>query len=137
MNKFHSAASQTADFSGLIPGYDLGVDDDLQAVGMEHAADVHVELVELVDGPRAPDVPQHPVVQHQVVGGVEGGAVPLVVVGQGGVVQGQGLLARVDVVDLQRGATFGTTDIEERQEKRGVVKERERNLREPLGPRCR
>lgn len=83
-------------------GYDLGVDDDLQAVGMENPADVHVELVELVDGPRRPHVPQHAVVQHQVVGGAEGGAVPLVVIGQGGVVQGQGLLARLDVVDLRR-----------------------------------
>lgn len=32
-------------------GYDLSVDDDLQAVGMENSADVHVELVELMDGP--------------------------------------------------------------------------------------
>lgn len=72
---------------------------------MENAADVHVELVELVDGPRRPDVPQHAVVQHQVVGGVEGGTVPLVVVGQGGVVQGQDHLTRLDVVDLQHTRT--------------------------------
>lgn len=76
---------------------------------MEHTADVHVELVELMDGPWAPHVPQHPVVQHQVVGGVEGGTVPLVVVGQGWFVQGQGLLARMDVVDLQIEVMFGNT----------------------------
>lgn len=29
---------------------------------MEDPADVHVELVELVDGPRRPHVPQHAVV---------------------------------------------------------------------------
>lgn len=68
---------------------------------MENPADVHVELVELVDGSRPPHVPQHAVVQHQVVGGVEGGAVPLVIVGQGGVDQGQSLLTGLDVVDLQ------------------------------------
>lgn len=90
-----------------IGGYDLRVDDDLQAVGMENAADVHVKLVELVDGSRAPHVPQHAVVEHQVVGGVEGGAVPLVTVGQGGVDQGQGLLTGLDVVDLRnRGESF-------------------------------
>lgn len=67
---------------------------------MEHAADVHVELVKLVDGLRHAHVPQHAVVEHQVVGGVEGGAVPLVVVGQVRVVQRQGHLTRLDVVDL-------------------------------------
>lgn len=90
-------------------GYDLGVDDDLQAVGVEDAADVHLELVELVDGLRRAHVPQHAVVQHQVVGGVEGGAVPLVVVGQVLVVQGQSLLARLDVVDLAGEAGFSIT----------------------------
>lgn len=65
-----------------VEGYDLCVYNDLQAVGVEHAADVHVEFVELVDGLRHTHVPQHTVVQHQVVCGVEGGAVPLVVVGQ-------------------------------------------------------
>lgn len=91
-----------SDWPGQAGGYDLGVDDDLQAVGVEHATDVHVELVELVDGLRRPHVPKHAVVEHQVVGGVEGGAVPLVVVGQGGVEQRHSLLTRVDVVDLQK-----------------------------------
>lgn len=78
----------------------LRVDDDLQAVGVEHTTDVHVELVKFVDGLSRAHVPQHAVVQNQVVCGVEGGAVPLVVVGQTGVVQGQGLLTRLDVVDM-------------------------------------
>lgn len=69
---------------------------------MEDAANVHVELVKLVDGLGRAHVPQHAVVQHQVVRGVECGAVALVVVGQVGVVQGQRLLARLDVVDLDR-----------------------------------
>lgn len=47
---------------------------------MENAADVHVELVKLVDGLSRAHVPQHAVVEHQVVRGVKGGAVPLVVV---------------------------------------------------------
>ena len=69
---------------------------------MKHPADVHVELVKLVDGLGRAHVPQHAVVQHQVVCGVEGGAVPLVVVGQVRVVQGQRLQACLDVVDLGR-----------------------------------
>jgi len=75
---------------------------------VEDAADVHVELVELVDGLRRAHVPQHAVVQHQVVRGVEGGAVLLVVVGQVGVVEHQDVLARLDVVDLA--ADKGVTD---------------------------
>ena len=67
---------------------------------MEDAADVHVELVELVDGLGRAHVPEHAVVEHQVVGGVEGGTVPLVVVGQVGVVERQDVLPRLDVVDL-------------------------------------
>ena len=69
---------------------------------MKHPADVHVELVKLVDGLGRAHVPQHAVVQHQVVCGVEGGAVPLVVVGQVRVVQGQRLQACLDVVALGR-----------------------------------
>lgn len=84
-------------------GYNFCVYDDLQAVGVENAADVHVELVKLVDGLSCAHVPQHAVVEHQVVRGVEGGAVPLVVVGQVRVVQRQRHLARLDVVDLGRG----------------------------------
>lgn len=68
---------------------------------MEHAADVHVELVKLVDGLSRAHVPQHTVVEHQVVRGVEGGAVPLVVVCQVRVVQRQRHLTRLDVVDLR------------------------------------
>ena len=83
-------------------GYDLGVDDDLQAVGVEVSADVHVELVKFVNGSWVSDVPQHAVVQHQVVAGVKGSAIPLVVVGQRRVVQRQGLHARLDVVDLNQ-----------------------------------
>lgn len=70
---------------------------------MENAADVHVELVKLVDGLSCAHVPQHAVVEHQVVRGVEGGAVPLVVVGQVRVVQRQRYLTRLDVIDLGRG----------------------------------
>ena len=47
---------------------------------MEDAADVGVELVELVDALAAVDVPQQAVVEDEVVAGVERGAVPLVVV---------------------------------------------------------
>ena len=68
-------------------GYDFRVDDDLHAIWMEHAADVHVELVKLVDGLSSAHIPQHAVIQHQVVCWVEGGTVPLVVVGQVRVVQ--------------------------------------------------
>ena len=70
---------------------------------MEHAADVHVELVELVDGLSRAHVPQHAVVQHQVVRGVEGGTVPLVVVSQVWVVESQSYLSRLDVIDLTKG----------------------------------
>lgn len=87
---------------GCLLGYDLGVDDDLQAVGVEDAADVHVELVKLVDGAGDPDVPQDAVVQHQLVAGVKGGPVARVVVGQGGFAQGQRLLTCLKVKDLQR-----------------------------------
>lgn len=81
-------------------GYNFCVYDDLQAVGVENAADVHVELVKLVDGLSCAHVPQHAVVENQVVRGVEGGAVPLVVVGQVWVVQRQRHLTRLDVIDL-------------------------------------
>lgn len=67
-------------------GYNFCVDDDLQAIGMEHATDIHVEFVKFVDGLSRADIPQHTVVQYQVICRVEGGAVPLVVVGQVGVV---------------------------------------------------
>lgn len=78
---------------------------------MEHAADVHVELVKLVDGLSRAHIPQHAVVEHQVVRGVEGGAVPLVVVGQVRVVQRQRHLTRLDVIDLRgrRRSAFNQT----------------------------
>lgn len=68
---------------------------------MEHSTDVHVELVKLVDGTSRAHVPQYAVVQHQVVSGVKGRTVPLVVIGQVRVVEGQGLLPRLDVINLR------------------------------------
>lgn len=68
---------------------------------MEHAADVHVELVKLVDGLSRAHVPEDAVVQHQVVGGVEGGTVLLVVVGQVGIVERERHLPRLDVINLR------------------------------------
>lgn len=73
-------------FSFKIRGYNFRVDDDLEAVGVEHATDVHVELVKLVDGLSGAHIPQHAVVQDQVIGRVKGGTVPLVVVSQVGVI---------------------------------------------------
>ena len=49
---------------------------------MEETADLLLELIKLVDGLRRPDVPHHPVVQHQVIRGVKGRAVVGVVVAQ-------------------------------------------------------
>lgn len=63
-------------------GYNFCVDDDFKAVWMKHSTDVHVELVKLVDGLSRAHIPQHTVIQHQVVRWVEGGAVSLVVVSQ-------------------------------------------------------
>lgn len=71
---------------------------------MEHATDVHVELVKLVDGLSRTHVPQHAVIQHQVIRGVEGGAVPLVVVSQIWVVERERDLSCLDVVDLEKGS---------------------------------
>ena len=72
--------SSTTPSPNLCKGYDFRVDDDLEAVGVEDAADVGVELVELVDALAAVDVPQQAVVEDEVVARVERGAVPLVVV---------------------------------------------------------
>lgn len=69
---------------------------------MEHAADVHIELVKLVDGLSRAHVPHDPVIQHQVVARVKGRTVPLVVVGQARVIKGQQLLTCLDVIDLER-----------------------------------
>lgn len=63
-------------------GYNFCVYNDLQAIGMEHATDIHVELVELVDGLSCSHIPENAIIQYQVVCWVEGGTVPLVVVGQ-------------------------------------------------------
>lgn len=49
---------------------------------MKYSADVHVELVKLVDGLSCAYIPQHAIIQHQVICWVEGGTIPLVVVGK-------------------------------------------------------
>lgn len=69
---------------------------------MKHAADVHVELIELVDGLGSSHIPQHSIIQHQVVCGVEGCTVPLVVVSQVRVVKSQSHLPGLDVIYLAR-----------------------------------
>ena len=61
---------------------------------MKDAADVGVELVKLVKGLAAVHVPEDAVVEHQVVGRVEGGPVPGVVVGLVGVKQSDDLPPR-------------------------------------------
>lgn len=81
-------------------GYNFCVDDDLLAVGMKHPTDVHVELVKLVDGLSHAYVPQHAIVQDQVICWVEGGAVPLVIVGQVWVVESQSNLTCLYVINL-------------------------------------
>lgn len=48
---------------------------------MENTADVHVELVKLMDGLRGADIPHDAVIQDQVIRGVKRGTVALVVVG--------------------------------------------------------
>jgi len=77
---------------------DLGVADDLQSPGVEHAAQRLVQLVQLVDLALGPVVPQHPVTQHQLVRGVEAGAVVAVVIGVPGAQGGDGL-ACGEVID--------------------------------------
>jgi hypothetical protein len=77
---------------------DLRVADDLEAAGVEHAAQRLVELVQLVDLAGGAVVPQHPVTQHQLVRGVEARAVVAVVVGVARPQRGDGL-ARGDVID--------------------------------------
>ena len=69
---------------------------------MEHAADVWVKLVKLVDGAAAVHVPQHTVAQDEVVRGVERRLVVAVVVGAVGVVQGEELAPRRHIVNLQK-----------------------------------
>lgn len=72
---------------------------------MKHTTDVHVELVKFVDGLSRTYVPQHTVVQYQVVSGVEGGTVPLVVVSQVRVVESQSYLPCLDVINLANRST--------------------------------
>lgn len=45
-----------------IQGYNFCVYDDFKAVGMEDSADIHVELVKLVDGLSRAHVPQHTII---------------------------------------------------------------------------
>lgn len=85
-----------------VRGYNLSVYDDLKAVGMKNTTDVHVELVKLMDGMWHPDIPQHPIIKNQIVGGVKGGTVLLVIIGQCRVIQGQSLLTCLNVIDLQQ-----------------------------------
>ena len=59
----------------------LAVDDNLQIVGVKDAGHVRIELVKLVNDFPAADVPQNPVVEDKIVGGVEGRSIPGVVVG--------------------------------------------------------
>ena len=83
-------------------GYNLRVDDYLQAVRVEGATDVLVELVKLVQRARSAHVPQDTVVQHVIVGGGEGGQVGLVVVGLLNIVQRCQLDPSGHIVDLER-----------------------------------
>lgn len=86
-------------------GYNFCVYDDLQSIGMKHTTDVHVELVKFVDGLSCTYVPQHAIVQYQVISGVEGSTVPLVVVSQVWVVESQSYLPGLDVIDLANRGT--------------------------------
>lgn len=83
-------------------GYDLCVNDDLQAVGVEHATDVHVELVKLVDGLSCAYIPQNAIIQYKVICWVEGGTVPLVVVCQVRVVESLSNLTCLYVINLAK-----------------------------------
>ena len=77
---------------------DLGVADDLHATRVEHPTQGLVQLVQLVDLPPGPTVPQHPVTQHQLVRRVEAGPVVAVLVGVLGLERAH-LLPRGDVID--------------------------------------
>ena len=67
---------------------------------MEHAADVRVELVELVHALAAVDVIEQTVVEDEVIGRVEGGAVPLVVIRHALLTQTQDHATRRHVINL-------------------------------------
>ena len=59
---------------------DLAIDDDFEIVWMEYAGDVGIELVKFVNHFAASDVPQNAVVEDKIVGGVESGLVPRVII---------------------------------------------------------
>ena len=86
-------------------GYDLRVDDDLQALGVENTTDELVELVKLVQWLATAHIPKHPVIQHEVICGREGGHVGLVVVGLVIVEQGHQLRSGCHIVNLPREET--------------------------------
>lgn len=81
-------------------GYNFRVDDNLKAVGVEHAADVRVELIKLVNRLPGMCIPEHAVAQHKVVGRVEGRFVLTVVIGPTRIIQCQNLSPRWHVVHL-------------------------------------
>ena len=59
---------------------DLAIDDNFEIVGMKYARDVGIKLVKFVDHFAASDVPQNAVVEDKIVGGVESGLVPRVII---------------------------------------------------------
>ena len=83
-----------------IKGYNLWVDDDFQAGWMEEPTNLVLELIKLVDVLGRPHVPQHTVVQHQLVRGVKGRTVVGVVVAQLAILQGEDELASSHIVYL-------------------------------------
>ena len=68
-------------------GYDFGIDDDFQAGGVEYAANVRVELIELVNEFTRAYVPQYAVTEQQIVCRAERGQVSRVVVGEARIVK--------------------------------------------------
>ena len=87
-------------FKMLVKRYDLGIDDNFEAVRMENSADCRVEFVELVNEFATVDVPEHAVIQNEIVGRVECRSIARIVVGLVGVVEGRNSAARRDVVYL-------------------------------------
>lgn len=67
---------------------------------MEESTDLVLELIKLVDVLGRPDVPQHTVVQHQLVSGVKGRTVVGVVVAQLAILQGEDELTGSHIVYL-------------------------------------
>ena len=83
-----------------IETHHFGIDDYLKSIWIEHAGEVEIELVELVDGARAAHVPEHTVAEHEVIAGIERGAVTRVAVGERLVVERRHELTCGQVVDL-------------------------------------